>query len=250
MVPTYPRATVIPTARCTGISASVVAVGVDRIRLRQGQLRAQRNPDRDGWIRIGLLATTALLLGGDEVDLEVEVGPGARLDLYDVTGTVAYHGRGAGAAWRLRVKVAAGGALRYRGEPFIVSDGADVHRTTDLDVAAGAALWLRETLVLGRTGQLGGRLRNGTRLRVAGSDVWLEDQDLDPDGDRLRPGLLGDSRVIDSVLRVGGAPDAAGESAAVRFTLADGSSTLTRYLGTSLAASPLHLPGRHPIRPT
>lgn len=212
----------------------------DRIRLRQGQLRAQRNPDRDGWTRIGLLATTALLLGGDEVELDVEVGPGARLDLYDVAGTVAYHGRGTPAGWRLTITIADGGALRYRGEPFIVSDGADVRRTTHLQLAPTAGLWLRETLVLGRTGQRGGRLRSRTRLRVADADVWSEDQDLDPDGDRRSPGLLGDRRVIDSVLRVGSQVSVGDRPAAPCFTLADGASTLTRYLGTSLAASPLH----------
>ena len=42
----------------------------------------------------GWSATTALLLGGDAVELVVEVGPGAVLDLFDVAGTVAYHGRG------------------------------------------------------------------------------------------------------------------------------------------------------------
>lgn len=224
----------------------MVAVDRGRVRLREGQLRAHRNPDRNGWTRIGLLATTALLLGGDEVDLEIEVGPGARLDLYDVAATVAYHGRGALAAWRLRVSVADGGSLRYRGEPFIVSDGADVRRTVQLDLASTARLWLRETLVLGRTGQLGGRLRSQTRLRVGETDVWAEDQTLDPDDGRRWPGLLGDQRVVDSVLEVNGlgVGDATtatkGSAAAVRFVLADQSSTLTRYLGTDLASSPLH----------
>ena len=236
--------TTTPTARCTGINASTVAVDRGRVTLRQGHLRAQRNPDRDGWTRIGLLATTALLLGGDEVDLEVEVGSGARLDLYDVAATVAYHGRGAPAAWRLSVTVADGGALRYRGEPFIVSDGADVRRTTQLDLAPTAELWLRETVVLGRAGQLGGRLRSRTTLRVADEDVWIEDQDLDPAGSRRLPGLLGDRRIVDSVLRVGsqrvGEQESQAAPSATCFTLADGSSSLTRYLGTELAASPLH----------
>ena len=46
--------------------------------------------------RSALLATTATLLGGDTLRLAVEVGPGLRLDLRDVAGTVAYHGRGLG----------------------------------------------------------------------------------------------------------------------------------------------------------
>ena len=70
-----------------------------RIFARPGLIRAQtiRNDARS--CRIGLLATSALLLGGDRVQIEVEVGPGASLELFDVAGTVAYHGRGQPAAW-------------------------------------------------------------------------------------------------------------------------------------------------------
>ena len=84
-------------------------------------------------MRIGLLATTALLLGGDEVEIEVSVGEGMRLDLFDIAGTVAYHGRGRPAAWHVRIELADGAELRYRGEPFVVADGADVHRTLRVD---------------------------------------------------------------------------------------------------------------------
>ena len=88
-------------------------------RLVDGLLRAQLiRADADG-CRIGLLATTALLLGGDQVDLDVSVGPGASLDLFDVAGTVAYHGRGRPAGWRVSFTLAESAVLRYAGEPFI-----------------------------------------------------------------------------------------------------------------------------------
>lgn len=206
--------------------------------LRHGLLRAQPAPDRQGWARIGLLATSALLLGGDEVVVEVDLGPGACLDLYDVAGTLAYHGRGQPAGWALTVSIAAGASLRYRGAPFVVADGADVIRTTHLDLAADARLWLRETIVLGRTGQVGGRVRTHTRLRLDDRDIWLEDQDLDPRRGRRRPGLLGENRILDPILTVGlPAPSAEG---ALPYHLVGEVGTLTRYLGTDLARSPFH----------
>ena len=210
-------------------------------RLTQDLLRPQvvaSGPDR---CRIGLLATTALLLGGDEVALEVRVGPGARLDLFDVAGTVAYHGRGAPSAWRVRLVVEEGATLTYAGEPFVVADGADVTRALDVDLAADAAAVVRDTVVLGRAGQVGGRLRSVTRVRRVGEDVLLEDQALDPARLRSAPGLLGPHRVLDTLGWFGAAvPPAVG---ATTFALVDGAGTLARWLGASLAASPLHAVG-------
>lgn len=219
-------------------------IAVDRVggrhvtRLRQGLLRPQvvaSGPER---CRIGLLATTALLLGGDVVELEVRLGPGARLDLFDVAGTVAYHGRGEPSGWHVRFELAEGASLTYAGEPFVVGDGADVTRTLDLDLAPGAAAAVRDTLVLGRAGQRGGRLRSLTTVRIDGRAALVEDQLLDPDRLRAAPGLLGPYRVLDTLLWLGEArPEPTG---ATTYALVDGAGTLSRWLGTSLADSPLH----------
>jgi urease accessory protein len=222
----------------------VTTIAVDRVggrhvtRLTQGLLRPQvvvADADR---CRIGLLATTALLLGGDVVELEVRVGPGARLDLFDVAGTVAYHGRGEPSAWHVRVALGDGAGLTYAGEPFVVGDGADVTRTLELDLGPDAAAAVRDTVVLGRAGQRGGRLRSRTTVRSEGRLVLLEDQRLDPDGLRAAPGLLGPHRVLDTVTWLGRAPARA--TGATTYDLVDGVGTLSRWLGTSLADSPLH----------
>ena len=83
----------------------VVEAGADRqrVHLQPGLLRGQIMANNADGCRIGLVATTALLLGGDAVELVVEVGPGAVLDLFDVAGTVAYHGRGRSAAWHTQL---------------------------------------------------------------------------------------------------------------------------------------------------
>ena len=192
----------------------------------------------------GCVATTALLLGGDEVELEVRVGRDASLELFDVAGTVAYHGRGRSASWRVTIVLENGAGLDYRGAPFVVSDGADVVRTLDLGLDPTASMRLRETVVLGRSGQVGGRLRNRTAITVGGRPALLEDQLFDPSGIRSSPGMLGSHRVIDTVVALG--PNALGSDepsllpgGAVRFGLVGGVGSLTRYLGADVAGSPL-----------
>jgi urease accessory protein len=215
-----------------------------RLDLLGGLLRPQVVRDGPDHVRIGLVATTALLLGGDEVELAVRVGRDASLELFDVAGTVAYHGRGRSASWRVTIALDNGASLDYYGAPFVVSDGADVVRTLDLSLDPTASLRLRETVVLGRSGQAGGRLRNRTAITVGGQPVLLEDQLLDPSGIRNSPGMLGSHRVIDTVVALG--PNAVGRDepsllpgGAVQFGLVGGVGSLTRYLGDEVASSPL-----------
>lgn len=214
--------------------------GRPRLSLSSGLLRPQPVHSRPGWARIGLLATTAVLLGGDCVELEVVVGAGARLDLFDVAGTVALDGRGHEASWHTRLTVAEGATLRWSGQPFVVSDGASVTRTLRIEAAEGAQVLIRDTVVLGRTGQLGGSLRNQTAIRVNQRPVCLEDQELEPHF-RTLPGMLGGHRVLDTVTVLGQAHcSTEPQPGLAQFALVDQASSLTRYLGTDLSRSPLH----------
>ena len=77
--------------------------------------------------------------------------PGGSLEIVEPGGTVAYAMRGRSARWDVTVEVDAGGTLVWHGEPFVVAEGADVTRTTSVELAAGASVSLRETLVLGRS---------------------------------------------------------------------------------------------------
>ena len=120
--------------------------------------------------RICLVPQSQLLLAGDHVQIRVEVGPGAHLEIVETAGTVAYDMRNASAGpgsahWDVQVRVAAGGSLRWESLPFVVASGADVWRSTTVQLGAGAALWLRDTLVLGRSGEVGGRVRSRLDVR-------------------------------------------------------------------------------------
>lgn len=160
--------------------------------------------DPDG-ARVALVATGALLLGGDEVVIDVVVGPGAWLEVVETAGTVAYPGPPS--SWTVRARVGVGGVLVWEGLPFVVAEGADVRRRTRLEMAEGARAVLRETTVLGRAGERGGAVRVRTDVTLAGRDLLVEDLDLTP-GSRTGPGVLGAWRVLDVVSAFGFRPGA------------------------------------------
>ena len=162
---------------------------------------------------------------------------GATLDLFDVAGTVAYHGRGRPASWRTTLSLADGACLTYAGSAVRRLRRGRRHprpaaRPRRLGPAAAA-------------GDPGARSRRPGRRpgaqpdrpAVGGVEAWREDTDLDPAGIRDLPGLLGGRRVVDTVLTVG--QPAAAAPPAVAYALLGGVGTVTRYLGTELADSPL-----------
>lgn len=176
--------------------------------------------------RISLVPDGALLVAGDGIEVDAVVDAGARLDLIEPGGTVAYDMRGGRAGWDVRIELGAGARLTWAGRPFVVSGGARVDRRTVIRLARGARLALRETVVLGRHGEPPGRLRQRTTVELEGTPVLVEELPLDPWSVQT---LLGGHRVLSSVLCVGAAvaPDV---ERGDRFDL-DGDGVLWRRLG-------------------
>ncbi|MER6721064.1 urease accessory protein UreD [Streptomyces halstedii] len=182
-------------------------------------------PAADG-LHIALIGTTAGLLAGDDLRIRITVGPGSRLHVVEPAGLVAYDHRGGTSAWRAEVEVAEGGELTWESRPFVVSSGATVTRAMDVTLAPGARMLWRDTLVLGRSGERGGRMRATTRAVHDGRELLVEDLDLtDPDVREL-PGILGPHRVVGAVTALGADPggpphpsrmDLAGPGAQVRL---------------------------------
>jgi urease accessory protein len=192
---------------------------------------------------VALVATTATLLGGDELRLDVEVGPGLRLELQDVAGTVAYHGRGRSCRIDAHLRVHEGSVLTWSGEPLVVAEGAEVTRSVRAEVAGGGRLLVRDQVALGRAGERGGDLRCRTDISYAGRPALVEELDLrstaaegavagtarayavgPPDGAGVvhdvgdRVALVGMARVVDTVTAVGWRPVAAVGGTAVVAT--------------------------------
>jgi urease accessory protein len=192
-------------------------------------LRAFRLPSYDGTARVALVPEQAVLLAGDHVEVTVRVGRGQSLEVIEPGGTVAYAMRGSTARWDVTVEVEDGGSLTWHGEPFVVSEGADVTRRLTVDVSGTAGVALRETLVLGRSGEGPGRLTARTEVHRDGQPVLVEELDSALG--------LGRHRVLDHVLHLGVACAA---SPAHTMTLESGD-LLQRWLGGSTHESPLSI---------
>jgi urease accessory protein len=157
----------------------------------------------EGRARVALVGIGALLLAGDHVRIEVEVEAGLALEIVEVAGTVAYDARGgAPATWEVRVGLGRDARLRWDAEPFVVADGARVRRHSDVELAVGAVAVLREQLVLGRVGEVGGDLLTSTRVTHDGRPLLVEELDL-ARAHRDDPTQLGGARVLDTLLVLG-----------------------------------------------
>lgn len=154
--------------------------------------------------RVALVPDGALLLAGDHVQVTVEVGPGATLELVEPGGTVAYDMEGRWASWDVVVVAGPGATLLWHGEPFVVSGGARVRRTMTCRIGPGARVAVRELLVLGRHGERPGRLQQETTCTdVAGVPLLVEGLDVDAGSCGA---LLGGQPVMASFLAFGAEP--------------------------------------------
>jgi urease accessory protein len=113
---------------------------------------------RTGPDTVHLIGTAATPLGGDELDIRIVVGPGARLVVRSVAATIALPSTRTAlslAHWLFDVA----GELDFDPEPTIVAGGAHHHSVTEVRLTADARLRLRERVQIGRTGEDGGGWR-------------------------------------------------------------------------------------------
>jgi urease accessory protein len=181
---------------------------------------------------VALTAAGMLLLGGDLVDVEVNVGPDCTLELEDVGGMVAYRALKSASQVTLAARVGSGGTLLWRALPLVVAAGARVDRRTQIDLGTGGCAVIRETVVLGRQGEAGGSLTS--RLSITDPDGPVLTEELDVDGSFPEPGVLGPMRVLDAVVAVGFRPDP--EPGAL---LLDQPGAVARHMGDRTHDSPL-----------
>jgi urease accessory protein len=137
-------------------------------------------PARPGWVRVVLVQTIAGPLAGDRTTIEVDVGPGAALELVGNAATLALP-CAEPARHEVRVRLAAGARLAWLPQPLIVAAGCDLDASLELELAEGAAALTRELVVLGRHGELPGRYRSRLRCELEGrlllhDEVQLSEQ--------------------------------------------------------------------------
>ncbi len=155
--------------------------------------------------RMHLVQAAGGPLGGDELRLDVRVGPGADLAVRSAAATVAQPGPGPEpASWQLSATVAAGADLDWRPEPTVVCAGADYRSHLRVDLDSTAWLVLREQVLLGRVGEPGGRYRGRLTVTVGGELLMDTETVLDGADPALSgPAGSGGFRVFGSLLVAG-----------------------------------------------
>lgn len=128
-------------------------------------------------VHVSLAAGAAGPIGGDDLRLNVDVGAGASLVLRTVAATLVLPGpHGERSRMEVTARVAVGGVLMWLPEPVIAARDCHHETITQVMLEPGARLLLREELLLGRNGELPGRVRQ--RLRVCIGACPLFDQEL------------------------------------------------------------------------
>ncbi|WP_433056961.1 urease accessory protein UreD [Dactylosporangium sp. CS-033363] len=186
-------------------------------------------PRRTGAHSVHLVGGAAGPLGGDELSLELEVGPGAELWVRTVAASIALPGRdGAESVLAVHATVGEGGFLAFLPEPIVAAARCRHHNVSTVDLAEGARLLWREEAVLGRYGEAPGDLRLSTAIRRAGRP-WYR-SDVTP---AAGPAVLGGARVLATLVTTGTATASATATAAT-MALVGGGSVVTA-LGDDLA---------------
>jgi urease accessory protein len=143
-------------------------------------------------------------LGGDDLTLTIDVREGARLRIRTAAASVALPSLdGAESRLRITATVGAGARLEILPEPVIIADGARHRMETRVTLAAGAALVLREVLILGRHGESGGGCVSRIRADYGGAPLLRHELSVDgADQTSLGPAILAGNRSAGSVLIV------------------------------------------------
>jgi len=168
------------------IVAEVDGRGGTRLVVLRGEspllLRRTGPRTTDGVVTVHLVGGAAGPLRGDDLRLDIEVGPGARLDVRSVAASIALPGRAAAPPSRLTINatVGSGAMLRWLPEPLIAAAGCHHLARTDVQVAAGGGLVWRDDLVCGRHGEPPGDVRTDITVRYAGRTLYRHELAVGP----------------------------------------------------------------------
>jgi urease accessory protein len=158
-----------------------------------------------GAAHISVAAGAASPIGGDDLNLQVDICAGATLVLRSVSATLALPGpRQDQSHTTTTIRISAGGTLIWLPEPIIAAHGCDHRSSTHIHLDPTASLLIREELVLGRHNETPGSIQQ--RLRVNVGDRPVHDQELRI-GPRhpgwQSPAVTGGRKTIGSLLGVG-----------------------------------------------
>lgn len=194
-------------SRPTRLAVDLVNGRAQVTTLEQGYFLGGRIMQNTGsHIRLAVVGIHMPLLGGDNVTIQIRVGPGVTLEIIEPSGMVAYDADGESSDWRLDAKVGTGATLIWHGKEFVAAKGSDAHRSTKIELETGARTLFKETLVLGRSGETNVRLNSRIQALLEGKELLTEELSITPETRRL-PGIISCSKVISTVTALGIRPD-------------------------------------------
>ncbi|GAA2098867.1 urease accessory protein UreD [Actinomadura alba] len=149
-----------------------------------------------------LVGAAAGPLGGDDLGLDLEVGPGARLAVRSAATTLTLPGDGE-SRFTVRARVGAGGHLDFAPEPVVAVAGCHHRAVTEITLAEGATLRWRDELILGRYRERPGRHTSRIDVTLAGLPLLRHELRLDDPGVYGGVAVLGTARAAGTLLLVG-----------------------------------------------
>jgi urease accessory protein len=146
----------------------------------------ERSPIRIMFPRIGghpveeavLINTGGGVAGGDRLECSVTALPGASIAVTSQAAEKVYRALDAPARVATTLKAHESARLAWLPQETIVFNAARIHRTTEIELFAGAQLLALEWLVLGRAAHgeivVAGSVSDGWRVRKDGRLIWAD----------------------------------------------------------------------------
>jgi urease accessory protein len=166
-------------------------------------LPRRTGPRGDPVAQVHLVGGAAGPLGGDELCVEVHVGPGAALELRTVAASIVLPGVGRSHT-RMHATVAAGGRLDWLPEPVVAAKACDHHAESVVELHPQARLRWREELVCGRHDEECGDLTLSTSVSRGGVPLYRQDLAVGPRAPGWAgPAVLSGHRTVGTLILVG-----------------------------------------------
>lgn len=157
---------------------------------------------REAGDAVYLVGAAAGPLGGDDLGLDLEVGPGARLAIRSAATTLTLPGDGE-SRFTVRARVGEDGHLDFAPEPTVAATGCHHRAVAEITLTGGATLRWYEELVLGRHGEQPGRYGSRFDVTVDGAPLLRHELRLDDPRTYGSGAVLGAARAVGTVLLAG-----------------------------------------------
>ncbi len=158
--------------------------------------------DAEDVLRVALTAGSGGPVGGDQLDLMVDVGARSSVVLTEISPTLLLPGPYRECSRTgVHIRVATGGTLIWLPEPMIAAHRCDHLNEVEVNLEEGARFFMREEILLGRHGEPSGQVRQRVSVRLAGRPLYRHDLQVGT-ADSSTPTVLGDHRAVGSTLIV------------------------------------------------